>query len=183
MRVAAVGNEPFHPGRTGQLDPGRYQVRLGSGDLHPADLLVADVGRRHAVPAADALDDRGARARIGVEAVRGGRQLRVVRVSGDEPVVAVRDQVDGTLACGVILPVAALVQGQCADRQPGPAGQDADHRGEHEDIGHRSVAEDLGPVHPRVRVRVTGPESGELRYPDQDEDHQRDRDDPPQAAA
>src|SRR5271169_4560255 len=111
MRVATPGDEPLHLRRARQLDPGRYQLGLPGGELHPADLLVPHVRRRQAEPPADPLHDRGARSGVGVETGRGGGQLRVVRVARDEPVVAVRDQVDGPLAGGVVLPVAPFVKG------------------------------------------------------------------------
>ena len=107
----------------------------------------------------------------------------MVGVPGDEPVVAVGDQVGGPLAGGLVLPVAPLVQGQRADRHPRAPGQDGHQGGDHEQVRDRAVAEDLGPVHPHVGVRVPGPERRELGNPDQDQDHERDRDQPPQVAA
>src|ERR1700677_680959 len=107
----------------------------------------------------------------------------MVGVRGDEPVVTVSDQVGGQLAGGLVLPVAPLVEGQRADRHPRAPGQDGDQGGDHDQVCYRAVAENLGAVYPYVRIWVPGPERGELGYPDQDQDHQRDRDQPPQVAA
>src|ERR1700729_340567 len=72
VRVAAVSDEPLQPGRAGQLDPGQDELGLAPAHLHPADLLVAHVGRGQAELPADALHHRGARPGVGVEAVGRG---------------------------------------------------------------------------------------------------------------
>ena len=74
---------------------------------------------------------------------------------GQETAVAVTGQVRGALPGGAVLPVAALVQRQRADRRPGPARHDRDDDGHHDQVGHGAVAEHLGAVHPPGGVRVT----------------------------